>query len=51
MKINGNIEKDLSRVFTEQKHYCAFIAFLMIHGFSTIVSTQYIGDHIILGRN
>ena len=40
MKINGNIKWDLCGVPNKQKHYCTFVVLLMIHGSSTVVSTQ-----------
>ena len=51
---------DLFGVPDKQKYYCTIVVFLMIHGLSAIVSTQFIdyhgnhsslGNHIILGRN
>ena len=40
MKLNENIRWDLRGAPNKQKNYCTFAVFLMIHGFSTVVSTQ-----------
>lgn len=60
MKINGNVRLGLRGVSNKQNHFCTVVIILMIHGFSALVSTQFIGyygnhsnlgNHIILGRH
>ena len=64
MKFNGNIGLNLHGFFNEQKYYSTTVVFLMVHGFCTIVSTQWIsgsfnhsinraslGNYELLGKN